>query len=45
MTELFKLIKKRKLNNSVYPILENWIDIGNLLDLKNSRKNLKLYDL
>ncbi len=45
MTELFKLIKKKKLNNSVYPILENWIDIGNLLDLKNSRKNLKLYDL
>ena len=34
MTDLLKLVNKKKLKNSVCPNIENWTDIGNISDLK-----------
>lgn len=45
MTDLLKLVNKKKLDNSVYPILENWIDIGSIKDLKKCRENPSIYEV
>lgn len=43
MNNLLEAIRKNNHKISVYPITENWIDIGNWIDLKNANNNFKLY--
>jgi len=43
MNDLLVTIHKYNHKVHVYPITENWIDIGNWIDLKNANNNFKLY--
>lgn len=38
--DLFKLLIKKKKKSIIYPVYENWIDIGNLSDYKKIKKGL-----
>ena len=31
-----------KINNTVYPLIEDWFDVGNISDLNKFKKNLKI---
>ena len=41
MNELFLKLKKLKIKNTVYPLIEDWFDVGNISDLNQFKKNLK----
>ena len=40
MPNFFKKMNKKKLNVIVYPIFENWADLGNINSIKNSIKKI-----
>tara|TARA_Y100000590_G_C15740581_1_gene1020143 strand:+ start:797 stop:1891 length:1095 start_codon:yes stop_codon:yes gene_type:complete len=44
MPELFVLMKKKKLKIIIYPIHENWIDIGRFKDFNISKKKKNLFN-
>ena len=38
MPDFFRLLKKRKYNTIVFPMFENWLDIGNTKDYAQAQK-------